>query len=116
MPRVGLEIKGLVEPGFIGPRINIRSLSVARLGLSIDSGVHAHQRGPVRADIILVSSKCASLRRDALELLLGWSVRVADRQRKRLLTEPGASEPLDDLVTYLAALEAVCLSEFSTMR
>ena len=96
--------------------VNLRSLSVARLGLSIDSRVHSHKWGTVRSDIVLVSSEGASLRCNAFQLLLGRCVRIADRQRQSLLTKPGAGETLDDLVTDFAGLEARYLSVTTMVR
>ena len=96
--------------------INLRGLSVSRLGLSIDGRVHAHKWGTVRSDIVLVSSESASLRCDTLQLLLRRCVRVADGQRQGLLTKPGAGEPLDNLITDFAGLEARFLLGIETIR
>lgn len=74
---------------------------------AVDGGVDANSHRAIGADIILVGTVLAALGGDALQLLLGRSIGVADLHQVALVTNGLAMVALDDLLTHLTGLEAV---------
>ena len=64
-------------------------------------------RSTISTNIVLVGSELTTLSGDALEILLGRGVRIANLEKKTFLTNWLAMELLDDLLTYIATLKAV---------
>jgi hypothetical protein len=57
-------------------------------------------------DIVLVSSELSTLRGDSLEILLSWSISIANLKKESLFADRLAMEFSDDLLTDLTRLKS----------
>lgn len=63
-------------------------------------------RSAVCTDIVLASSKLAALCGDALKILLGRGIGIADLKKKALFADGLTMEVLDDLLAHITALKS----------
>lgn len=73
----------------------------------VDGRVDADGHGSISADIVLVGTVLAALSSNALQLLLGRRVGIADLHLEALVTNGLAMETADDLLANLTRLEAI---------
>lgn len=73
----------------------------------VDGRVDANSHCAVGADVVLVGTVLTALGSDALQLLLGRSIGVADLHQVALIANRLAVVALDDLLTHVTTLEAV---------
>lgn len=78
--------------------------------LAIQGRAHANQGSTVCTNVVLVGAELAALSGDALELLLGWRIGIANVDEEALLPNADAVEFVDDFVADIAGLEAASLS------
>ena len=63
----------------------------------------------ISTDIVLIGAVLSALGSDALQLLLGWSIRIANLHDIVVFSNRQSMKVLNDLLTDVAGLEAVTL-------
>lgn len=66
----------------------------------------SHNTATVSTDVVFIGSELSTLSCDALEILLGRSIGIADLKEETFFTNGLAMELSDDLFTDITALEA----------
>jgi hypothetical protein len=68
-------------------------------------GEHISSRAAISTNIVLIGSKLSALGSDTLEVLLGWSIRIANLKEEAFFANWLSMELSDDLLADIAALE-----------
>lgn len=74
--------------------------------LVVDARLHTNISSTVSTNIVLVCAELATLSSDALELLLGRRVGIADLHQHALLANSNTMILLDDFLTLLTRVKA----------
>lgn len=68
-------------------------------------GEHISSRAAISTDVVLIGSKLSALGGDTLEVLLGWSIRIANLKEEAFFANGLTMELSDDLFADIAALK-----------
>lgn len=85
-----------------------------RHGQGRSEGEDSSSRAAISTNVVLVGSELSAFARDTLQILLSWSVGIANLEEEALFADGLAVELSDDLIADLTALETTTISQSAT--